>query len=84
MSISNSILYTGEVRTESNGSISARSLSDLINNISAVELSLSESVALEDALEDGDAVPYLGYAFQKQVRRGGDVYNAFVIKRRRK
>ena len=78
------IIYKGEVRTETNGSISALSLSDLINNIAAVELTLHESIVLEDALADGDAVPYLGYAFQKQVRRGADVYNAFAIKRRRK
>ena len=84
MEISTDILYKNEVRTESNGSQSAMDLSTLVNSISAIELTLSESIALEDALEDGDTVPFLGYAFQRQFRRGGAVYNVCAIKRRRR
>lgn len=84
MEISTNMLYRNEVRTESNGSQSATELSTLIDSVSAIELTLSESIILEDALADGEAVPFLGYAFQRQYRRGQEVYNVCVIKRRRR
>lgn len=84
MNISKDILYTGEVRIESNGSKSCKDLGTLIDSIPALEFTASELSSLECMLEDGETFPYLGYAFQRQYRRGGAVYNVCAIKRRRR
>ena len=78
------IIYNGEIRIEENGSKSATCLSLLIDDITCIELSLAEFNTLSDELENGEVVSYLGYDFIRQYRRGGAVYNARPVQRRRR
>jgi len=84
MAISKDIIYGNEVRIEENNSYSANSLETLVDAISYIELSRYEIATLEEALSEGEDVKYLGLTFRRYYRRGGAVYNAGTIARRRR
>lgn len=85
--LSSDLLYFGETRTESNGSISGMTLQNVIDAIPYLELSNAEFCAVYEAMEDGDDVEFNGTIFRRVYRRnqpGGYIVNARGARRARR
>ncbi len=76
-------IFSNEYRMNDDGAIYGKMLS-IIFPVIGIDCNCAEFDALEDELADGQDVAFMGYTIRRHYRRGGAVYTATPIRRKRR